>query len=57
MRAGAMGLGLGVITAATFGTSGSFGDALMHAGWSPDGAVTMRVGVAALVLTLPALIQ
>lgn len=56
VRAGASGLGLAVVSAATFGTSGSFADALMTSGWTPGGAVTVRVGIAALVLTLPALV-
>jgi drug/metabolite transporter (DMT)-like permease len=56
-RAGAVGLGLAVLSAATFGTSGSFADSLMSSGWTPGGAVTARVGAAALLLTIPALIQ
>lgn len=58
-RAGAGGLGLAmaVFSAATFATSGSFASSLMASGWTPGGAVTLRVGVAALVLTVPALIQ
>jgi drug/metabolite transporter (DMT)-like permease len=38
-----------------FGTSGTFGAALEGAGWSPAGAVLVRVIVAALALTVPAL--
>lgn len=38
-----------------FGTSGTFGAALEGAGWSPAGAVLVRVSVAALALTVPAL--
>jgi len=38
-----------------FGTSGTFGAALEGAGWSPAGAVLVRVTVAALALTVPAL--
>lgn len=56
MRAGAAGLGIAVLSAATFGTSGSFADALMASGWTPGGAVVARIGIAALVLTVPALI-
>lgn len=55
-RVGAVGLGLAVTSAATFGTSGTFGAALMDAGWTPVGAIAMRVGVATLVLTIPALL-
>ncbi|HEX3336369.1 MAG TPA: DMT family transporter [Jatrophihabitans sp.] len=57
MRASGVGLSLAVLSAATFGTSGTFAASLMAAGWSPAAAVTVRVGVAAVILTLPALIQ
>jgi drug/metabolite transporter (DMT)-like permease len=39
-----------------FGTSGTFGSALIGAGWSPAGAVLARVIVAALALTIPAVL-
>lgn len=51
-----IGLGLAVLSAATFGTSGSFADSLMRSGWTPGGAVTTRIALAALVLTFPALL-
>lgn len=57
MRASSTGLGLAVLSAGTFGTSGTFAAALMAAGWSPGAAVTTRIGVAALLLTVPALVQ
>jgi drug/metabolite transporter (DMT)-like permease len=50
---GAVGLGLAVFSAATFGTSGTFADSLMHAGWSPAAVVTARITVAAVLLTIP----
>ena len=50
------GLALGVLSAMCFGTSGTFGSALIGAGWSPAGAVLARVCVAALALTVPALL-
>jgi drug/metabolite transporter (DMT)-like permease len=50
---GAIGLGLAVFSAATFGTSGTFADSLMHAGWSPAAVVTARITVAAVLLTIP----
>jgi drug/metabolite transporter (DMT)-like permease len=50
------GLGLALLAAATFGSSGAFGDALMSAGWSAGAAVTMRVVLAAALLTVPALL-
>jgi drug/metabolite transporter (DMT)-like permease len=48
---------LAVLSAATFSTSGSFAAALLETGWSPDAAVTARVAIAALVLTIPAALQ
>ncbi|HVU92377.1 MAG TPA: DMT family transporter [Jatrophihabitans sp.] len=57
MRASSTGLALAIVSAATFGTSGTFASALMAAGWSPGAAVTTRVGVAAVLLTVPALVQ
>lgn len=56
-RAGqGVGIGLGLVSAMLFGTSGTFGSALIGAGWSPAAAVLARVCVAALALTVPALI-
>ena len=54
--AGSAGLGLALLSAATFGTSGAFASSLLEAGWTPGSAVTVRVVLAALVLTLPALL-
>ncbi|HWH27552.1 MAG TPA: DMT family transporter [Mycobacteriales bacterium] len=54
--AGTAGLGLALLSAATFGTSGTFAASLLEAGWTPGAAVTVRVVVAALVLTVPALL-
>lgn len=51
------GLAIAVLSAATFGTSGTFASSLIDAGWSPAAAVTARIAVAALLLTVPALIQ
>jgi len=53
-RAAGTGLGLAVLSAATFGTSGSFARSLADAGWSPAAAVAVRVGLAALMLAVPA---
>jgi drug/metabolite transporter (DMT)-like permease len=50
------GLGLAVLSAGTFGTSGTFADSLIRAGWSPAAAVTVRISLSALFLTIPALI-
>ena len=51
-----LGLGLAVFSAATFGTSGTFADALMQTGWTPGAVVTLRIGVAAVLLTVPGLL-
>lgn len=58
MRSGHGGAGLGLIllSAATFSTSGSFATSLIDAGWSPGAVVTARVGIAALLLALPAVL-
>ncbi|HVT68589.1 MAG TPA: EamA family transporter [Trebonia sp.] len=57
-RVGGTGAGIaaGILSAACFGTSGTFGSALISAGWSPVGAVLARVTVAALALTVPAVL-
>lgn len=50
------GLSLALLSGAAFGTSGSFASSLLEAGWTPAAAVTARVVVAALVLTVPAVL-
>jgi drug/metabolite transporter (DMT)-like permease len=55
--AAGLGLGLAVLSAAMFGTSGVFADSLMATGWSPGAVVTLRVAIAALLLTPPALLS
>src|SRR5437763_9936748 len=50
------GLMLVLISSAAFGTSGSLAGSLIAAGWTPAAAVIARVVVAALVLTVPALV-
>ena len=50
------GLTLTTAAAAAYSTSGTFGSALLAGGWSPAAAVIARVGVAGLVLTIPALL-
>lgn len=54
---GGAGLGLAVLSAATFGTAGTFAAALLSAGWTPAAAVTTRIALAAVFLTGPALWQ
>jgi drug/metabolite transporter (DMT)-like permease len=48
------GLWFAVLSAASFGLSGSLASGLMDAGWSAGGAVVARVGMAAIVLLGPA---
>lgn len=57
VRASTAGLVFAAASAATFGTSGTFATSLMASGWTPGAAVLVRIGVAALVLTVPALLQ
>jgi drug/metabolite transporter (DMT)-like permease len=51
------GLALGLLSAATFSTSGTFASSLIEAGWSPAAAVTVRIVTSALALTGPAVLQ
>ncbi|WP_019030881.1 EamA family transporter [Salinispora arenicola] len=53
---GSAGLLLAVLSALTFATSGTFARSLIDAGWSAEAAVIVRVGLAALVLTVPAVL-
>lgn len=55
LTGGGRGLTLALLSAAGFGTSGTFGASLLENGWSPGAAVTVRVLLAALLLTVPAL--
>jgi drug/metabolite transporter (DMT)-like permease len=55
--AGGAGLTLALVSAAAFGTSGTFAAALIGAGWSPGAAVFARMVVAALILTVPAVLR
>src|SRR5437773_2761470 len=52
-RSAGVGLGLALLSAVTFGTSGTFARSLIEAGWSAEAAVAVRVGVAALFLAVP----
>jgi hypothetical protein len=51
------GLLMAMVSAAAFGSSGTFGSALLVTGWSPVAVVLARIVVAALALTPPALVQ
>jgi drug/metabolite transporter (DMT)-like permease len=55
--AAASGLALAVLSAGTFGTSGTFAAALFSAGWSPAAVAIARLGGAAVLLTVPAVVQ
>jgi drug/metabolite transporter (DMT)-like permease len=48
------GLGLALTSAASFGLAGPLAAGLMNAGWSAAAAVTVRIGLAATVLLVPA---
>jgi drug/metabolite transporter (DMT)-like permease len=50
----ATGVGLALLSAATFGTSGSFATALLEAGWTPGAVVIARISIAAALLAVPA---
>lgn len=53
----ATGLVVALLSAATFGMSGSFARPLLESGWSPGAAVAVRTGAAGLVLAPLALAQ
>jgi drug/metabolite transporter (DMT)-like permease len=53
-RSAGVGVGLALLSAVTFGTSGTFARSLIEAGWSAGAAVTARVGIASLLLAVPA---
>ncbi|RLK08792.1 threonine/homoserine efflux transporter RhtA [Micromonospora sp. M71_S20] len=55
--AAGLGLGLALLSAVTFATSGTFARSLIDAGWSAEAAVVARVGVAALVVAVPAVLS
>ncbi len=46
------GLGLAVLSAAAFGTSGTFATSLLRIGWTPAAAVALRLTLAALALSV-----
>jgi drug/metabolite transporter (DMT)-like permease len=51
------GLPIALLSAASFGMSGSLATSLLNAGWSPGAAVLVRIGVAGVVLAVPAGLQ
>ncbi len=50
------GLGLAVLSAASFGSSGSFGGSLIAAGWSPGLVVVIRIALGAMILAVPSIL-
>ena len=55
-RSYAGGLALALVSASSFGLSGSLARSLLDLGWSPTAVVATRVGGAFLILLLPALL-
>ena len=53
----AVGLGIALSSAAAFGTSGAFAKSLLLGGWSPGAIVTLRIGIAVLVLLVPTVLS
>ncbi|MFZ3452200.1 EamA family transporter [Arthrobacter sp. 7Tela_A1] len=53
---GVSGILIALLSSAVFGLSGSFAKSLMEAGWTPATAVAFRMGGAAAVLLVPALV-
>lgn len=51
-----VGLGLALLSALTFATSGTFARPLVTGEWSAEAVVLARVGIAALVLAVPGLL-
>ena len=51
-RSAGLGLGLALLSAGAFGTSGTFARSLLDVGWTPGAAVLLRVTIAATALTL-----
>lgn len=50
------GLALALLSSLTFATSGTFARSLIGVGWSAEAVVAVRVGLAALVLAVPAVV-
>ncbi len=47
------GIAFAVLSAAAFGTSGTFGSSLIAAGWTPPLVILIRIGLGALILAIP----
>lgn len=46
---------IALVSAAAFGTSGTFAKSLLEVGWSPGAAVTVRIALAGLLLSVPSI--
>ena len=53
---GTAGVAVALVSSAVFGLSGSFAKSLLETGWTSTSAVAVRMGGAALVLLIPALV-
>lgn len=51
------GIGVAMVSAASFGSSGVFAKSLTEAGWTPGGALLVRIALAALILTIPGIVS
>jgi drug/metabolite transporter (DMT)-like permease len=51
-----LGFLLAIVSAFSFGMAGALASGLLEAGWSPGSAVTARMAIGALALTVPALL-
>src|SRR6195952_1454073 len=52
-RGAGVGLGFALMSAASFGTSGTFGSSLLTAGWTPALVILLRISLGALILAVP----
>lgn len=55
-RERSLGLVVGLVAAAAFATSGPFVKPLLASGWTPGGAIIVRLSIGALLLTVPTLL-
>jgi drug/metabolite transporter (DMT)-like permease len=52
-RGAGVGLAFALMSAASFGTSGTFGSSLITAGWTPALVILIRISLGALILAVP----
>lgn len=52
-RGAGVGLIFALLSAASFGTSGTFGSSLIAAGWTPSLVILIRISLGALILAVP----